>query len=582
MGLGDLTVHSYLDQPFNAEIALIDVGDTPLSGIKVNLAAPEDFDRVGLERVYATNLLTFTVEKNANGHVVVKVGSTERISEPFMPLLVDLAWADGQVYRSYTVLLDPPNYKLNLVKKQLQTIVKRQNESQELSQTGVVNRPVYGEVERIPTVDTVDYRGVSTYGPTVVNETIWQIAQRYKTESILLQQMILAIVGTNPQAFIEGNLNGLKEGSRLQIPASSTAKRVPVVLAKLEVLAHDKAWQTRQAIEHALLPPYIDGSAPHEQERTALGYPLSLSKIPAIFDLTHSSLPQLSDSLLSLGVSSGEQSRVVSIPQVKMNEVDSTHEINLLLSEQLRALQADNKRLQRRLAQREKDLNQLRKRIYLIVERQGMAGQVGPGLGAPKGAHWSWVLLWIGLGAFGGFAYWQLRIRARAESAKEPTIKEEIKSVETVPVMTEPMKVLPVAPQPPGDDLQPSGPFPLGEGTIDVPTLDFEPELPPITQELSEEDLLPEPITEPTINKDKEQEHSIDFVPDPVDIPPTKEVVNPLKSKAALETLLALAKTYIDMGDIVSAKQSLEEVIAFGSESQKLEAKRQLDELNKK
>jgi pilus assembly protein FimV len=46
-----------------------------------------------------------------------------------------------------------------------------------------------------------------------------------------------------------------------------------------------------------------------------------------------------------------------------------------------------------------------------------------------------------------------------------------------------------------------------------------------------------------------------------------------------LNTLLSLAKTYISMDDIESARSSLNEVIEFGSKSQKKEAQRILDEI---
>uniref|UniRef100_UPI000493DD4F FimV/HubP family polar landmark protein n=1 Tax=Legionella pneumophila TaxID=446 RepID=UPI000493DD4F len=57
------------------------------------------------------------------------------------------------------------------------------------------------------------------------------------------------------------------------------------------------------------------------------------------------------------------------------------------------------------------------------------------------------------------------------------------------------------------------------------------------------------------------------------------ETSNPLKSKKALDTLLDLAKTYISMGDIETARSSLEEVIEHGSANQKEQASQLLDQL---
>ncbi|HHW3766761.1 TPA: type IV pilus assembly protein FimV [Legionella pneumophila] len=104
LGLGEMKVQSSLDQPFSAEIELIDVGADPLASIKVSLADPEQFEQIGLERTAVLSLLRFQVERNPKGAPVVKVSSTERMTEPYMEIVVDLTWPKGQLYKAYTVL----------------------------------------------------------------------------------------------------------------------------------------------------------------------------------------------------------------------------------------------------------------------------------------------------------------------------------------------------------------------------------------------------------------------------------------------------------------------------------------------
>lgn len=693
MGLGDLKVNSYLDQPFNAEIELIDVGGTPLSSIKATLASMEDYERSGLDRAYALSLLTFTVEKNTHGKTVIKVRSSERISEPFMQLFVDLSWAEGDVDRSYTVLLDPQNYQLT--QKRLRHTIKGQSGTHLSShQTGAIETPVFSHVQHTSTSAASDSREVVTYGPTAVNETVWQIAQRYKTDDILLQQMILAIVGTNPQAFTEGNLNGLKEGSHLRIPAASSASKVPEALAKLEVLAHDKAWQARLPIEHALFPPYIDtnghSATQEQQEVTPLGYAVTTSVIPAVpviskvmpsSESPFSRFLPLASSLLSVtedatpnaaakgnvsnqnnpGVT--EQAKNKAEVDIATAAINTVRETNALLVEQLRATQLDNKRLEQQLALREKQLTRMQKKIHQMISRQGLAGQVSQqSLNTEKSAIWPWIILFLALGA-GGFNYWWLWIRPRIDKTDpssetmsppplEPILVPPV--VETKPVIVESTEdiipkppeeppILPVAdvqerpavveeneefntevpqqetavddhvlefePVPPVDtesqdnEIVPEpkkktkqGPKPTLKSKQTVePTLEPAPELEqkseiePKLESLPEQELKPEPIqeqqlepqSEPKQDEIPEDEHSIEFVLNPVEVPlPPEEKAPPLKSKAALDTLLALAKTYIGMDDFEAAKQSLQEVLEFGNEEQQSEAQHLLDKLN--
>ncbi len=434
MGLGDLTVKSYLDQPFNAEIELIDVGNVPISGIKANLASVEDFERVGLEQIYALSSFRFNIEKKIDGKTVIIVSSVDRISEPFIPLLVDLVWADGQIYRSYTILLDPPNYPLTLDKQKSLNMPKRQLGSIDSArQAGVIDKPVYGQVERDALPVAINDRDVIAYGPTTANETVWQIAQRYKAEQILLQQMILAIVGTNSSAFTEGNLNGLKEGSRLIIPNNSTASKVPANLAELEVLAHDRAWQARRAtIEHALLPPYINTSAPlpgaepSESSSNALASsipPIALgSQTSPEEEGSYSRILSLRSSMLSLrgeGESytpntnntqdESEHGRFKSEMSVIAAALHSVREANTVLGEQLRTLQKDNKELKKALAKREEELKQLREKMRLMLQKN-LQKEVKSRDSIPQ-SLWPLILLLLGAGATGGFIYWWFWIR---------------------------------------------------------------------------------------------------------------------------------------------------------------------------
>lgn len=434
MGLGDLTVKSYLDQPFNAEIELIDVGNLPISGIKANLASVEDFERVGLEQIYALSSFRFNIERKIDGKTVIVVSSVDRISEPFIPLLVDLVWADGQVYRSYTILLDPPNYPLTLDKQKSLSAPKRQLGSIDPSrQTGVIDKPVYSQVERDTMPVAMDERDVITYGPTTANETVWQIAQRYKAEQVLLQEMILAIVGTNPLAFTDGNLNGLKEGSRLKIPNNTTASKVPASLAELEVLAHDRAWQARRTtIEHALLPPYINTSAPLQGAEPEGASSSTLASSIASIPLGSQASPEeegnysrilsLRSSMLSLrgaGESyplnksdkqdESEDGKFKSEMSVIAAALHSVREANTVLGEQLRSLQNDNKALKKALAKREEELKQLREKVGLMLQKD--LQQEVKARESSEQSVWPLILLLLGVGATGGFIYWWFWIR---------------------------------------------------------------------------------------------------------------------------------------------------------------------------
>jgi pilus assembly protein FimV len=255
LGMGDLQIKSYLNQPFYGEIKLIDVGDVPLTGIQAAVASLADFERIGLNYDDDLDKLNLKVRKNEKGEPVIVITSTERINEPYLELVVDLAWSNGQLYRAYTLLLDPPKYE---IKAELGHRTSSLPYGKKGKERGVVEKEVYVDKTVSPSQDDIN-RPESSYGPTTGKEDIYQIAQRYVTANTTLQQVILAINGANLTAFKQGNINGLMAGKILKIPSNDDVTQIPKDLAAKEIAAQDKAWATKQPIDHVLIPPYTKG-----------------------------------------------------------------------------------------------------------------------------------------------------------------------------------------------------------------------------------------------------------------------------------------------------------------------------------
>ena len=446
LGLGKMTVKSALDQPFLAEIELEDAEHTPLSAVRVSLGDPESFQQIGLEVIPALSLLSFKVDKDEQGKPIVKVQSTERITEPYMDLVVDLAWSQGQVYKSYTILLDPPGYQLTSSTIQGGSAHYRQH-SHYTNEPGVINKTVVSRVVR-PVVKGADLKQKASYGPTVANENVWQIAQRYKTAELILPQVVLAIVGANPDSFKEGNLNGLKVGVRLRIPATSDIALVPADLATAEIMAQDKAWNDHSAIDHVLMPPYNVEQVPKSTIPNAVNpsdnassqlMPVPATIVPQQFIPNATVAPIINTSnqnVLNQKPQGIEQDAVTKAElSVTYAVIESVREANALLMEQLRLLQTQNKTLQQQLDQRENEIKSMRTQIQILVkQRQGVASQANDAITSTSSANtWLYLLLLFFTTGSGGFAYWYWRSRQYKSVKNVPTPKGVV-SLDT-PVM---------------------------------------------------------------------------------------------------------------------------------------------------
>ncbi|CAI8896333.1 peptidoglycan-binding protein LysM [Pseudomonas brassicacearum] len=107
LGLGDITLHSALNQPLRADIALVDVAGISEGDLSASLASPDDFSRAGVERAFFLNNLRFTPVLRGE-RSFIRVTSSKPVEEPFLNFLVQLNQPNGRLLREYTVLIDPP------------------------------------------------------------------------------------------------------------------------------------------------------------------------------------------------------------------------------------------------------------------------------------------------------------------------------------------------------------------------------------------------------------------------------------------------------------------------------------------
>lgn len=270
LGLGKLQLDSALNEPFEARIELLSATMEELDSLNVVLADEAVFERAGIPRLSILRQLRFVVIESEAGPDHIRIFSDEPIREPFLNFFIEVSWSKGRLYREYTVLLDPPIYADARVRKKLAqpatpatttgTIVK---EVKEIEDNQVVYNPEYKPARpatrAIPAasapIPRISYSG-GDYGPAVAGDTLWSIASAMRPDrSVSVQQMMLALLRANPEAFINNNINGLKRGAILRMPDLSDVRS----LAKEEVFAQAKLqnslWEeARGAMATAVTP----------------------------------------------------------------------------------------------------------------------------------------------------------------------------------------------------------------------------------------------------------------------------------------------------------------------------------------
>ena len=224
LGLGEITLHSALSQPLDAEIELFDVGDLTAEDMRVRLAPAEVFSRSGVDRLYFFNDLRFTPLLRG-GKSVIRVVSTQPVREPYLNFIVEVARPNGQLYREYTVLLDPPS---SAAYRSLAAPAS----------PAVSAAPRVAAVERSrPEVLPATTQGHSY--SAVSGDSLWKIATRLvaSAKQGSVEVLMNEIHALNPHAFIKGDRNRLLAGARLLLPDSPAVVATSPVIEPVAVTA---------------------------------------------------------------------------------------------------------------------------------------------------------------------------------------------------------------------------------------------------------------------------------------------------------------------------------------------------------
>jgi pilus assembly protein FimV len=111
LGLGEIEVSSFLNQPLKAEIEVMSARPGEIDDLLVSLASREAFTRAGLARPRHLTDLRFSVNKSEEGDTATILVTTKAsVKEPFLNFLLEADWSKGRILREFTVLLDPPFY----------------------------------------------------------------------------------------------------------------------------------------------------------------------------------------------------------------------------------------------------------------------------------------------------------------------------------------------------------------------------------------------------------------------------------------------------------------------------------------
>ena len=257
-GLGKLNVQSGIGEPLKADIELISVSPEEMSSIVAAIASEEAYAAQGIERPASHNNIKVTVTTNASGTPILKLNSSQPISDPFLDMLLQVDWNSGRLLREYTVLLDPPGYTGESDASQPTSsaqapVVKSSNMAAPAEANMVQDAPVAtkksgrkNRARAIPAPDALaDSAGADSTGQeymTQKGDTLAKIARDMKPDGVSLDQMLVGLYQANPDAFSGDNMNRLNVGKIIRPPTADALNAITGQDAKKEIKVQTADW----------------------------------------------------------------------------------------------------------------------------------------------------------------------------------------------------------------------------------------------------------------------------------------------------------------------------------------------------
>ncbi|MFA4341367.1 ferrous iron transporter B, partial [Xanthomonas perforans] len=254
LGLGDIRVLSKPGQPLVAEIPVISNEPGELDNARVALASATTFARVGLERPQGlVSNLQFQFAQDARGRAVIRVTSSQAVDQPAINFLIEVEWGQGRLVREYSALVDAPNTAAAIAEPAIEA--PRAGSSNAIArEPAPVAAPAAQDNARAEpaarAAGSASAASATQAGDTLpavrAGQTLSEIAAAVaRSSGHSLDQTMLALLRTNPDAFINGNINRLKQGAVLRTPQEDALAQVGA--AEAAVMVREQAAQWRQA-----------------------------------------------------------------------------------------------------------------------------------------------------------------------------------------------------------------------------------------------------------------------------------------------------------------------------------------------
>ena len=295
LDLGRLQISSAIGEPLRAEVDIAQASPDELRSLRAHLAAPDSFHQAGMEFNPALTGVTATLQARSNGTPFIALTGKKPIQENFIDLILETQWATGRLVKNYALLLTSVNDRASAPSPSVTSSTRSPSTAEPVSPVTVqrvpappastseatsalnplrlelnaqrvpvytfspgVNpaptskdsvialtssqTPVFKKVDSVPSANSTrtGHERESNTIEVKPGDTASTLAMKHLAAHVSLDQMLLALLNANPDAFIQGNVNLIKAGAILKLPTAAEATQISRAEARQTVMAQSR------------------------------------------------------------------------------------------------------------------------------------------------------------------------------------------------------------------------------------------------------------------------------------------------------------------------------------------------------
>ena len=236
LSLGRMQVQSFLGESLRAELELRDVSEADAKSFKAEVSPAATFKALGLEYQSAYTELAFNLQLLPEGRALLKISGSRPVAVNFIELVFDFSWASGRTTRDFTLLIMPP-----ATPGPVAPVAPAVQEAPAPAAAPSTPAQIPAAVAPSTPAPAVQApKPVAAKGgarlTVKAGDTASELAVQAKSVNVSLDQMLLAMLRSNPEAFVANNVNRLLAGAELSVPTPDQAQALDPVEARKTIL----------------------------------------------------------------------------------------------------------------------------------------------------------------------------------------------------------------------------------------------------------------------------------------------------------------------------------------------------------